>query len=50
MSTFNWLKSFISSGDSAYVWNDVVTHKLTHLYIPSIYELVQVIVDSYYLL
>ena len=43
MGAFNWITSFLPGfGSSEVVWNDVVTPKLTHLYIPSIYETIQV--------
>ena len=49
MGAFNWITGFLPSfGSSEVLWHDVVTPKLTHLYIPSIYETIQV--SSKYLL
>ena len=43
MGAFNWVSGWLPSfGKSEVVWNDVVVPKLTHLYIPSIYEFIQV--------
>ena len=43
MGAFNWVSGWLPSfGKSEVVWNDVVVPKLTHLYIPSLYEFIQV--------
>ena len=43
MGAFNWVSGWLPSfGKSEVVWNDVVVPKLTHLYIPSVYEFIQV--------
>ncbi|KAL5248660.1 hypothetical protein ACHWQZ_G017746 [Mnemiopsis leidyi] len=42
MGAFKWITGWLPSfGKSEVVWSDVVTPKVTHFYIPSIYEAVQ---------
>ena len=43
LGAFDYIKGWLPSfGKGEVVWNDIVIPKLTHLYIPSIYETVQV--------
>lgn len=54
MGAFSWIKGYLPfqadaqfQGDAQLMWNDTVIPKLTHLYIPSIYEFIQVINQRY---
>ena len=44
MGAFSWIKGWLPSfGSKEVIWNDVVIPKFTHLYIPSVYESIQVL-------